>query len=392
VPRTRRSSEIRGAQSASGAKANEGNAISVYGVLRRQGFPPLPPVICDLRRPSVSQHRPITGVILRAGAIVGLSLATTLAGLAAILIVWTLLWPLPAADFLAGAHMPDPEIGWVLRPRSDGPEVFTDDRGARVSGPTHHPVHVDLLSIGDSQTFGAGVPADDTFTVVTGRLAGITAVNYGVSGYSGVQALLMLRRHLDDRPRFVVYGFWYDHLNRNLIPCLENGTIFCVARPVVGLESGRARIEGPRGPVHWGLPAAWRWTSRLLVPLALVRGTVQRVELSDGEKQRAAAFVLSEMAATAMSAQARLVVVWIPQHDKDVRPAPSWLAHLAVSAHCALIDAGPAFARLRARGQPIDLAAGPYAGHLTASAHRAIAALLAAEIDPAASHRGSWPP
>ena len=107
---------------------------------------------------------------------------------------------------------------------SDSPALsyYTNGRGARTNGPgVAAPDKVDFITIGDSQTVGYGVASDETYTSDLARETNLVGLNFGVSGFGGVGSLLVLRRELDLAPKFVVYGFWEDHLNRNVRPCLK---------------------------------------------------------------------------------------------------------------------------------------------------------------------------
>ncbi len=337
-----------------------------------------------------TDHRPERRTTVR--RLIKHAVVATSAAVVAFL-AWAILWPVHGGNFYTGVHIPDPEIGWVLRPSLPGARghgsapramprdvVFSDDRGARVSEPSvRHHAPVGLLSIGGSQTFGAGVLVSETFTAVAGRLAALTSANYGVSGYGGVSSLLLLRRHLDDRPRYIVYGFWFDHLNRNLSPCLENPNPFCVSRPAVSLTDGAPRIVLPQGPALW-FPARWPVVDRVLIHLAVLRGTFRK-SFSPTEQRIAAEYVIREMQNTALKIGAHLLVVWIPSYfDRDIPPVPSWLPEFSRAAGVTLIDGAPALRRLRAGGQALAIADGPFAGHLTVAAHREIGSEIASAI------------
>gem|GEM_PF-4168693 len=138
--------------------------------------------------------------------------------------------------YLSGQSMfqPDSEVGYLARPNlrvvNDNPALsyFTNELSARVATPNVSlPAKVDVVSVGCSQTMGQGVASDDTFTGVLERKFGMTGQNFGMSGYGGVGSLLLMRRALRLKPRVVVYGFWEDHLNRNVEACLESGMPFC---------------------------------------------------------------------------------------------------------------------------------------------------------------------
>ena len=124
--------------------------------------------------------------------------------------------------FAGGNHprylfQPDPESGYALRPGFRGREIaFTGEFDVPVEiGPgglrTHPhtaPPHPSVLALGDSMTFGEGVPADRAWTAVLERETGVLVHNGGVPGHSTCQmeghARLLLPRL---RPRLVLVTF-----------------------------------------------------------------------------------------------------------------------------------------------------------------------------------------
>ena len=112
--------------------------------------------------------------------------------------------------FAGGNHprflfQPDAEAGYTLRPNFKGREIapgnefdvpaVIDARGLRDQSHTAPPSPA-VLAVGDSMTFGEGVPAQGTFSAVLERQAGVRVYNAGVPGYGSPQMLLRLRRLL----------------------------------------------------------------------------------------------------------------------------------------------------------------------------------------------------
>src|SRR3954454_18474596 len=104
--------------------------------------------------------------------------------------------------------------GYALRPGLRGEEiapsqefkvpVAVDGQGLRVQ-PHPAPPRPGVLAIGDSITFGEGVPADATFSAVLEKELGVRVDNAGVPGYSSAQMLGRLRGYLPVlHPRVVV--------------------------------------------------------------------------------------------------------------------------------------------------------------------------------------------
>jgi lysophospholipase L1-like esterase len=115
-----------------------------------------------------------------------------------------------SAWFAGGNHprflfQPDPASGYTLRPGFHGEEiaqskefdvpVAIDGQGLRVQ-PHPAPPAPRVLALGDSITFGEGVPADATYSAVLERTLGARVDNAGVPGYSSAQMLGRLRRYL----------------------------------------------------------------------------------------------------------------------------------------------------------------------------------------------------
>ncbi|MBW8879367.1 MAG: hypothetical protein JF614_30915 [Acidobacteria bacterium] len=108
----------------------------------------------------------------------------------------------------------DPAAGYTLRPGFHGREIAkehefdipiaVDARGLREQ-PHPAPPRPVVLAIGDSMTFGEGVPAGRSYSAVIEREAGVRVENAGVPGYSSRQMMARLRRFLPAlRPAVVV--------------------------------------------------------------------------------------------------------------------------------------------------------------------------------------------
>jgi hypothetical protein len=124
------------------------------------------------------------------------------------------------SSWFAGGNHPrflfqaDPLSGYALRPGFQGRQisrsrefdvpVAVDPRGLRVQ-PHTAPPSPRVLAVGDSITFGEGIPADATWTAVLERTAGVRVDNAGVPGYGSPQMLGRLRRYLPAlQPRVVL--------------------------------------------------------------------------------------------------------------------------------------------------------------------------------------------
>lgn len=107
------------------------------------------------------------------------------------------------SPWFAGGNHPrflfqeDPASGYTLRPGFQGREIAPDgefDMEARIDGqglrshshtaPHTAPPRPLILALGDSMTFGEGVPADRTWSATLERTSGVRVENGGVPGYS----------------------------------------------------------------------------------------------------------------------------------------------------------------------------------------------------------------
>ncbi len=269
--------------------------------------------------------------------------------------------------------------------------VYHDSRGARVSGPNEEtPDRIDMIVVGGSQTWGQGVRQNETFASVLGQMSGRKSANFGVSGTGGVSAYHEAMRNMDLRPEWLVYGFWQDHLNRNVRYCANTGLPTCTPLPrVVFDHGGNPSIDPPANParelsltrqyietmaagtdrtvwqnVLWSLRARMRQLDEVLHPQAYDKAT-------PAHKISAANFVHREMAKRAKERGAQLVVAYIPLYFADtIQPADPRLIEAAKKDGYLFVDTGDELARLRNRGKAIAI---PGDGHLTVEGHRAVA-------------------
>jgi hypothetical protein len=126
--------------------------------------------------------------------------------------------------WMGKVYRADRELGFVPIPDSRGAEVFPigdyvpvrhDKDGFRVplqedksASPRSHPL---VLTLGDSFTFGAAVPAENTFSYLVGRDLGGVARNAGVPSYGLSQMVILGRRLIPaSKPDYVVvqYSDW----------------------------------------------------------------------------------------------------------------------------------------------------------------------------------------
>ena len=324
--------------------------------------------------------------------------ATLLALVAGIAVAGYLTVPNPqlvieGGDFIAF----DPEVGMVARPshharRIEGAtpnrppliyDIYTDDRGARVDGPTRQmsPARAEIVTIGCSFSFGHPIANEDTYAARVGRDLGVANSNFALVGYGTTQSLLMLKRNRDLAPKLVIYGFIDTHIDRNVEACAPAYHPFCMDVAHVGWDDGGPpRIVPPlsdgvsRAHVHLAgdYLTPWTWLAH---GVDVIWGRLEyawyRSRIPDHtRKEEAFNFLMRGLEKTVADMGATLLVVYIPA---NYQAAPAQLARNIGSTR--LLDLTAVFVRDReAGGEPLYVVDD---GHPTAHAH----ALIAEEIE-----------
>ena len=321
--------------------------------------------------------------------------------------VW--LKPFPRAPMrLEGDWMmqPDPEIGYVPKPnavtvwrnaRSPGMfHVYTDRRGARVNAPGEQtPAHVDFLTVGCSFSWGYQMENEESYTELLARRLGRRGANLANAGYSGLNALQMLKRNLDLRPRVVIYGVINAQLMRNLWPCGPSFAPFCVPVSYVALDERRKPFVHPPNfryfdpelnrrffdEVFMRAPGlSWNdviWRMRVDLLGYRDRGAFLRATTPVAER-KAQNLVFRQMVAATDSIGAQLLVVFIPSCARGRVNGPVWgLRRSLAGRSFAYVSLQRAFAEHYAdpEAPALDI---PNDGHPNGIAH----ALIARELAP----------
>lgn len=112
------------------------------------------------------------------------------------------------------SYVLSPEFGWLMKPGFNGPAEggirAIDDEGFLAADTDQlDDDKPKVLFIGDSNTFGFGVPTPASFPeVVDAQLPTVSAINLGVPGYTSYQGRLTLEKYLPRfRPAVVVAAF-----------------------------------------------------------------------------------------------------------------------------------------------------------------------------------------
>lgn len=296
----------------------------------------------------------------------------------------------------------DATIGWTLKPHASAhlmsprQDVYTDSLTARIDEAAAAkggvgPSSADLVVVGCSQTQGQGVPSEKTYTSLLGKMLNMSAENFGVPSYGGIQSLLALERHADLHPKIIVYGFLEDHLRRNVFPCAEMANPYCVGRPYM-TEASFPNIDSTNvnllnRDLAWiyfrqtttttdeyrtfFTDMYWSWR-RLMGKVDFTMRLATGAGASDAFKQKVAFFTMDRMKKSAAAVGAKLIVVWLPEKyvKTPLKGAPSEISEYARSHAISFIDMTPRFAQILDSGTSLSVIND---GHLNEAAHQAVA-------------------
>jgi hypothetical protein len=311
---------------------------------------------------------------------------------AAYLTVWT-----PAMSSVGpGIALYDPEIGLVPRPSAHNHlifpaiadrshfefDIYTDDRGARVDGPGQASApRYDILTVGDSFTWGFALENKDTYAARLRRELGASVANLAMASYGTTQSLQLLERNLELRPRLVVYGIIAHHFERNVSPCAPSYYVFCLdVSHVAWSDDDKPYIAPPfsngvrRLRVHqsgdYHSPLRWLTHGADVILGRLYETWSQYREPDDARKAQAVRFLLRRMNQIVTASGAQLLVVFLPtNYYGPPAPLPGIIAEIGDGIR--YLDLTDAFARNKKKGGPNPYIVGD--GHPSLAGHALIA-------------------
>lgn len=178
---------------------------------------------------------------------------------------------------VAGVHVRQWTLreGWIadarLLYRGDPAFPEHDSRGFRNPDALER---ADVVLLGDSMTYGSGVPPNDTWARVLAAETGLTVYNMAFGGWGPLQAAFVLPDALALKPKTVIYGFFFgnDVLNALEIPSPD------AADPFHGMRDPDGRRQLLPCAEYWARPAGVRaFVSRHSRIYGLIRGLYRSV-------------------------------------------------------------------------------------------------------------------
>ncbi len=283
-----------------------------------------------------------------------------------------------------------------------GFHVFTDRRSARVNAPGAETGDtVDVMALGCSFTWGAGVESEATWPQQLGGLLDASVANLAMGSFGSVQAYLMLLRNSDLHPKVVVYGFIPDHLRRNLAPCAPNYVPYCAPVAFLKREGDQMVLQPP--PMHLFSPednrdfmaevalrdptgpTAFLLRTKWAAKMAWFRWRDRPVPVDDPSESGAVALrvMLGAMAEQARKIGAAFVVLHMPYLTRGAsRTMPPELAAAVSALDLTVVDFGPVVADYYQRDPVGTLVVADTDAHPNPVAHRLIAETLGAAVGP----------
>jgi len=260
--------------------------------------------------------------------------------------------------------------------------VYFDPNGIRVGNKNDEVKNqVDILVLGESNTWGQGVNYNETYAAIVGERLNMNVANLGLIGSNGVQSLLLLRRYLKFKPKLIIYGFWEEHLLSNIQRCPNIDSPVCLGRPIIKrFHRKTLQVSLPKGAklalkqyVNWyrdsslgtDLPLLrkWYWKIRLAFRVIaerhidnLKRGSGYQKLNSSSKKWNyaidASKYVVSEMKELADSVGAKLVIVYLPIFFmEEINSLPIELQAHMKNLDVIFVDMGPTWYTKKNNGE-----------------------------------------
>ncbi len=242
---------------------------------------------------------------------------------------------------LPNLFMADEYLGYRCRPNlfvkypGEIPfRVLTNVGGFRVTSHGAVPSDPSVVFIGDSQVFGLGLEADDTFPVLISRQLDRPIVNAGVPGYGLLSMSRMLERCAPLAPDVFVVGHSYVHLHLAAQACYPGAMPGCLQVPHFMHDD-----PGPETPAKIREPDYEHNVALLKIYASGPQEGPPNERRSTTTQQKfdMADCLYGHMQKHASAVGAKIVVVYLPKYD-ELTPVPEHLQTVLETRGIPLID------------------------------------------------------
>lgn len=235
---------------------------------------------------------------------------------------------------------------------------------------------------------GQGIGADSTFSNLLQEKSKLIVKNFAVSGYGGVESLLMLKRHADLNPKIIVYAYWAEHDYRNIDPCSQTRPV-CLLKPYIDINDGDIKIKKPKYSQEYKLKMIREWYVDSVkyynehnlgfgnrIKWA-IRMTIDRIMLPNEYfksmkrhtsqiKSLGTEYILKQMKHESDLINAKLIILYIPNYIDGVFDAPEYLKKFSIEHDLFLLDAGESIKELKRDNIEYEI---PNDRHISAALH-----------------------
>lgn len=279
--------------------------------------------------------------------------------------------------------VPDPHRGYRHAPNLrdeelHGARMSTNSRGMR--GAREYPVPrppgvIRVAAVGDSFTFGEGLPDDQTWPAQLERaVPGTEVMNLGERAYAHDQMFFALQ---DDgmplQPDAVILGFYLNDLWRDEL------TFYCAEKPRFSPTPGGWVTDNFPVPTPWDAhDRARRLPLLYAVPRVLLEAaTLPALDDRSGEQRGAEA--ITRMRRLAEGSGARFVIVNLPDHPERPPQGRGFFHDYCARTGAECVDAAPLFRPAAGTADPDAMRArfqGRYGIHYSPEGYAVVAEAL----------------
>lgn len=238
--------------------------------------------------------------------------------------------------------------------------IFSDQEGNRVLKKNFLPKKsIDILAVGDSQTFGHGVNYQDTYIARVASQLNLKELNAAVSGYGSAASIITAEQNIIKSPKIIVYGYYHDHAARSFSKCYPGFSFSCISVPHIKiidqkpvlikskensnqidlLRNYNAYITGNLG--NFSFYEDFIWQARRTVADFLQRSPIffGRKAPNLKEEEIINNYLFSKLSVLTKNNNSRVIIVYIPKYfDIPVEHPPAYLKLMAKKYNFEFLD------------------------------------------------------
>jgi len=212
-------------------------------------------------------------------------------------------------------------------------------RGAREYAVPKPPSVARIVALGDSVTYGVGVPDDATWPAqLEAALPGTEVVNLGEPAYAHDQMYFALSDDgLAFQPDAVILGFYANDLLRDEL------TFYCSEKPRFTLTPGGWQIENQPVPSPWDAYDRYRRLPLVYAIPHVLFDALTQPALDEHSGEERATEIFRRMRQLTEAAGARFIIVNMPDHVEEPPETRGFFYEYCARTNTECVDAWPLF-------------------------------------------------